>query len=121
MFVLHAELVAETLWIDGFTAVHRSDRAPYAHKTAFALYLNVERHGGVRAEILITRERKSAAAARTFLIFRPFEALGCPPDDGGRALITHVPQTKFDRIEFCRKRKLIHEAFEREHVRVCTE
>jgi len=54
-----------------------------------------------------SRERKSAAAARTLLIFRPFEALGCPPDDHGRALITHVPQTKFDRIEFCRKRKLI--------------
>src|SRR5205823_7151663 len=117
------DLELDPVGIDGLAAVGSGHGANEPDSTGLMLDLELDRDRAIGFEIiLVSRECKTKGAPRRQLgVHAPAEFFGRQLDNVDRPLVVEMLQAEFDRIDIGRRGKLVHEAFDREHVRITAE
>ena len=113
------DLVANAVQADDLAAIDRAMRTNDPDATGLAIDRDLDRDGRIGAQILVAREGKAAPVPlRQGRRLRPAEFAGGPGDDVAGPAVRQMLQAKRDAVDACGFGQFVHEAFDREHVRV---
>src|SRR5262245_29777140 len=116
------DLVPDAIGVDGLTAVDGRYSTDRPHATGLVLDVDLDGDGTVGRQVLVPGEGEATTTPLWQLGPRlPSEPFGGALDDVLRALVSKMLEAEGNRIGTCRRRQLIQEALDGEHVGIGAE